>query len=298
MDALNCIGAPLAGTAVRTTWFGKIVVASLTGLALAGGCSRSTLGPMPLYAPSEPAPMLEDPWGWKYVLFLHDFVRDGQVDYAGLLANPDRINALLISIAEPPGPKHTGHARTAHLLNAYNLFAIRAGLEQYRRTLGNPNLAMAPAETDYRFRLHGRDVTLARLRERLLPDARRDARVVLALCPARQGLPVPDRPFTADILDKELERIGQAAVRNPDLVEISHEDMTLRLAHPFGRHREVFLDWYRRRMGATDGTLFNALLTMATPDDRALLNTAVGYPIEIKQPSHRLNAYTPKEQTR
>lgn len=264
-------------------------------MAMLCGCSQSTLGPMPLYAPSEPAPPLEDPWGWPYVTFLHDFIREGQVDYARLLANPDRINAILIAVAESEPPQSPGPARTADLINAYNLFAIRAGLERYRMSLGNPNLTMAPTEIDYQFRLHGRDVTLDQLRRRLLPAARRDARILLALSPARHGLPVPGRPFTADTLDKELERIGQATVANPELVDINHEDMVLRLAHPFGRHRKLFFEWYRRQMGASDGTLLNVLLMMAAPDDRSMLNTAVGYPIEIKTPSHRLNAYVPKQ---
>ncbi len=291
------MGGPLAGNdnagAAQNTMLARFVAAITTtwiGSVLATGCARPLLGPIagPLAAASaENAP------AWDWAQCLHDTVRDGQVYYARLNAHPAPLDRVLAHLADGDEPSDKGPARTARLINTYNAFAMRAGLERYRDAGGDPDRARAPNEDDYRFRLHGREVTLADIRARLSGGQTPDVRVPLALCSARAGVPLADQPFAAATLDRQLSDVAAAAMKNPNIVRIDHENQALRVADVIWRNRFALIRGYERRTGAKQARLLNALLDLAEDADRDRLNTAVGYAVAPVAPDRRLNVYAP-----
>ncbi|MBN1347721.1 MAG: hypothetical protein JXQ73_33855 [Phycisphaerae bacterium] len=265
----------------------NIAVACLSAVA-GTGCAGPLLGPVIPLSVTDPGDF--DPQ-WEWAECLHQLVRLGHVRYDRLAANPAKLDNLLLHLASDQGPTEPGPVRTAWMINAYNTLALRAGLEKYAAARGNADQAVAPREDEYRFQLSGQVVTLTQIRTALMAQPRHDVRILLALCPARADVLLHDQPFAGATLDRDLSSVAQAAVANPRLVQIDHIDERLRVADFIKRNQDVLVDWYSRRTGTKEATLFNALLDLADAHRRDLLNTAIGYPIVAKPPERRLNVY-------
>ena len=272
---------------MRLTVSGNAV---LIGLVCVGGCSKPVLGPTTAHPATSSAPT-GGSWDWSECL--HANVREGRVHYARLSAHPETLDRVLTRLAVGDEPDDNGPRLAAELINAYNAFAMRAGLERYRAAGGDPNRARAPGEDEFRFTLHRREVTLVDIRHRLLRGKTPDVRILFALCPAREGTPLHDQPFESATLDKQLSAVSVAAMQNPDVVQIDHENKSLRLTNMIGREQSLLIGWYRRRTGAGRAVLLNALLDLADDAGRDLLNTAIGYPVVVRPPQRRLNVYVP-----
>jgi hypothetical protein len=260
------------------------------GLLHLGGCTTPLLGPVTTQ-PTAVAEARSLHWDWSRCL--HDLVRSGRVHYARLSANPARLDRMLRCLAVSALPGDSGPARKAAFINAYNAFALRAGLECYLASGGDPDRVRAPRETEYRFRLHGRAVTLADVRTRLMAGGPVDPRVLLALCPATADIPLWYQAFAPDTVEAQLTTVAAAAINDPAVVRIDHENRVLRVANVIGRNRDMLVKWYEQRTGAKGARLLNALLDLADDTGRKHLNTAVGYPVTVEPWSRRLNLYVP-----
>ncbi len=261
----------------------------LLGLFALGACAKPVLGPTLLTGHETVGPL---PVAWDWAQCLHDVVRDGCVRYDRLSANPAPLDRVLIRLSGEDPPQDAT-SRKAYGINAYNAFALRAGLERYRTDLVDPNQVRAPREDEYRFRLHGSEITLAELRDRLVDQGEPDPRILLALCPARVGIPLWPEPIDRHRLDGQLDEIAAAAMKSPDVVRVDHEKMVLRINETLHRNREMLVAWYERRTGAQNAALLNALLDLCQAEDRYRLNTAIGYPVSVLPRRNRLNLTTP-----
>ncbi len=257
----------------------------LVAMGVAGGCHKPLLSP--IGAAPTPAEAAADVWAWDRCL--NTFVRDGKVDYRQLAAEPRILNSVLARLAEPNEPSDMGPARAARLINAYNAMAMRAGLEEYLKTGGNLKRVVAPSEEGYRFKLHGQEVTLADVRKRLSEGEYRDARVLMALCPAVAGVPLSEQAYQADLLDRQLTAIAVRTMDSPDAVRIDHENRTLFISDAILAHRAELEGWYERRTGSRNAPLIDVLLELSGDAARRRLNAAVGYPIAICPESVKLN---------
>ncbi len=234
---------------------------------------------------------VSDSWAWARCL--RSCVREGQVDYARLSAQPADLDSVLADLAALPEPNDAGPARTARLINVYNALALRAGLEQYLATGGDETKARAPAEDAYEFRLYGRLVTLADVRQLLQPALEQDARVLLVLCPAAPETPLPEQPFQADLLDRQLAAGAARTVGSPRAVRVDHENRTLWVSERIAANEPLLLRWYAGRTGARGAKLLDVLLHLADDASRRDLNAAVGYRIRARAAERRLNLAVP-----
>jgi len=270
--------------------FAAILGGMLVCLPNLVGCTGPLLGPIRSQDPNHAAPS-DDPWAWARCL--QASVRDGRVDYARLAERPENLDHVLTLLAAEPEPKDTGAVRTARLINAYNALAMRAGLERYLATGGDITKARAPHEDEYRFRFHGRLVTLADIRRRLVVEGGSDVRTLLALCPARADTMLSDRPFQPDTLDRQLSAVAAATVNDPKQVRVDHENQLLWVGDLIGREAPLFVRWCERRRGTGGVQLFDALLDLADDAGRRRLNAAIGYRMAVCPPEQRLNLYVP-----
>ena len=274
----------------------KIIALTLpVVLGALGGCGRPLLGPVALQARSRPTSADDASTGqaWDWAQCLHETVRDGRVHYARINEHPNTLDRILNRLTVPLDREAVGTERAAYLINAYNVFAMRAGLERYRAAGGDPDRARAPKETQYRFRLNGRDVTLADVRRRLIGGDTPDVRILLALCPAVAGIPLSDQPFEPATLDRQLVAVAAAAMSDPLIVRVDHENKLLRVSDVIGRNRSLLIRAYELRTGARNASLLNALLDLADDAGRDRLNTAIGYPVAVMAQGRRLNVYVP-----
>jgi len=229
---------------------------------------------------------------WDSVL--RTYARDGLVDYDGLLASPEDLEAFLDHIAFV-GPRTTPalfptiQARTAYYLNAYNVCVVAAVLAQDIPPTMH-DFDRGPLDAAYRFRVDGRIVTLGQIRALARAEAADDARVEFALCDAAMGsAPLHNRAFQPDLLARQLIRLAQDAVSNTRLVRVDHGAQRLYLGMAVWSRKQAFIDTYKRETGSESGTLLNCLMHLATPVRRESLNRAVGYETRLLPFDRSLN---------
>ncbi len=216
------------------------------------------------------------------------------VDYSGLQARPDDLNAYLTILAST-GPESTpkdfpGRVdRLAYYINAYNACAIRAVLAEYPTPTvygpGNPAF-----EYDWRFQVDGHRLTLHDLRAKAWQAADGDVRTLFALCAAATGsAPLASMPYRPGNLAGNLDAQMQTCLGLPWVVAISHDRQQLQLWSRIVQHRADFFAYYQKAYGNPPQTLLNVVLDLSPPAHRHTLDRAVGYKIMETPFDRRLN---------
>jgi len=278
-------------------WRVRLIAAAACGAAIfAPGCAPSTiLMPDMSVLPVSTAPSYADR-DWAVVL--RDYVRYGLVDYDSLAANRqvlERYYALL-AVTGPastpeqfPSPAHA----TAYYLNAYNALVIRAVLERYPVTTMY-DLSMPRLEHDYQFKVDGRVCNLAAVEDEMLRSSDGDARTLLATCRAAMGTPrLPNQPYQATLLERQLAEAAAEVLDNPDLFRIDHAARTIYIWQLVERRQDEFVTFWKMRRRVRAGYLFNVLLELASPERRRAIQGAVGYAIRAMPFDRTLNRWSP-----
>lgn len=236
-----------------------------------------------------------------WALTLAENIVDGRVNYAHLAAHPEPLWRYL-TLLEHVGPQtkpdqfpSRGHA-LAYYVNAYNACAMRAVILE-----GMPDsmyrLDAAPFEQRYTFLVDGRRRTPGELRELARKAAGIDVRVEFCFCePALGGVPVAAEPLRFDGLEQQLESISRAALNGDQVLRVDQAGDRLMVALWMFDGRERFVEWYRRRMNAPQGTFANALNALGDERCRQKLATAVGYrlaPIPFDRRLNRVETASP-----
>ena len=287
--------SPAQSPGTRKIGVGLLLVSAVISVA---GCTPPAI---PLYDPqAKPAeaPQFFDDRDWATVL--RENVKDELVDYDHLRPHPKALERF-INLVGFVGPTRTPDlfrsraSRVAYYINVYNACVLRAVLELYPcdtvHGITNPSL-----ETGYRFRVDGRIVTLADVLGMATEESGGDVRIYFALCNAAKGSPpLPGQPFRPDTLERRLREIAAAAMDNPAIVEINHEEETLYAWLGITDREKEFSDYYCHKYGTEPVSLLSVLTAMANDTRRALLQRAVGYQIRIKPFDRSLNQWEPPQ---
>jgi len=278
----------------------RMVVRTLAYVAAGAiaGCSSPAAN---LFDPSRKAPAqspsVYDDQAWAAVL--RDNVRGGLVDYNHLAQHPESLEAYLAHV-EFVGPESSASffreslAPLAYYLNVYNAAVLQAVISQ-----GIPDTMhdarRPPLEHYYRFRVDGRIVTLAQLRQRVREASAGDARVELALCDAARGSPPltahPLRPYD---LRERLGELTRQAMDNPAMVQVDHERQRLLVGLPIWAQREDFKALYCRETASESATMLNCLMHLASGVRRQHLSRATGYDLRLLPFNRALNVWLPQ----
>lgn len=269
---------------------------AVTGVALGGpaGCGPRALRPAKEHVPEAL------PFTWDLSDFettLRENVRDGLVDYTHLSANREPLERFLavLSAVGPdtaPGLFRDRQERVAYYMNAYNALALRFVLEEYPTQSVYAVSADRPLSFEWRyaFPVGGVNRTLGELEDLALTESGGDVRVLFGLCAAAMGCPpIPAQPIYADDYERTLRYLAASGVANPRLVRVDHGDRRLRVWVKIFSRRQQFEAFYVRRMGGSSPTLLGALLYLASPQQRLVLNDAVGYGVGVIPFDGRLN---------
>ena len=270
-----------------------VLIACSTGLA---GCATVTIPPDRNLVP-RPLPTTFRDTDW--IAVLRDHVRDGLVDYDGLARNReplDRYYALISAMGPTATPDQfpTRNHRLAYGINAYNALVLAAVIEDPSRPTMY-DLSMPPLESAVTFLLDRKPTTLLAIEEDLLRESGGDVRVIFALSRAQLGAPaLRPEPYTADAIDRQLGEAAAAALDNPYVLQINHDQHCIRVWLDILERREEFLAYWQARRRTQATTLHGVLQDLASPQRRQALNAAVGYAIRPMAPDRRLNRWTPR----
>jgi len=270
------------------------MIATLSVVLVGGGCAGVTIQPDRSLLPARPWTYSDADWART----LRDHVRDGLVDYRGLLddAKPLRRYYALIAETGPsrtPDQFQTRSERVAYWINAYNALVLLAVLERYPVSTMY-DLSLPRLEYEYRFVVDGRPHNLAWIEQTILAESGTDVRTLFATSRAALGTPaLAGRPYRADTLDAQLTQAAAQGLDNPHLCRIDHASQSVLVWQKILNREADFLAYWRSRHRTSTGFLFNALLDLASPQRRRQLQGAIGYQLREIPFNRNLNEYRP-----
>jgi len=201
----------------------------------------------------------------------------GRVDYAGLKARPDDLNACVARLGRISPASHPDHfpARAdslAYWINAYNAFVLKGVVDSY------PVKSVRDIKVLYgffrrtRFTAGGRDYTLDDIEHGILRKVFQDPRIHAAINCASVGCPrLPRKAFRPQDLDARLEEEMRSFVREPRNARIDRAAPALHLSEIFRWFEEDFTGWVRRTKGVKEARVTDYLMRYLPEEDRAFL---------------------------
>lgn len=162
----------------------------------------------------------------------------GLVDYKSIYKNPEDLEHLLLEIASAE-PLEGGFEK-AFLINTYNLFVIKAVIDNY--PVESP-LKVDGFFDEQTFNLRGSLVTLNQLEKEILMKQFPDARLHFVLVCAAKGCPkLASFAYNGKELEEQLESQTRAVINDSEFIHLSG---------PNAQVSQIF-DWYAADFGGKD----------------------------------------------
>lgn len=191
---------------------------------------------------------------------------DGQVDYAGLKASPEKLETYLDRLASADLAALSYYEQLAFWLNAYNALVIKGVVDRYPTTSVRSVKPFGGFFYRLKFQIAGKPYTLNEIEHDVIRAEFVDARVHFALVCASAGCPtLENRAFFADTLEERLETATFNFVANPEKVRLERSERRLYLSKIFKWYAADFTEGYT---GVTD-----FLADYLPPDDAEFLET-------------------------
>jgi hypothetical protein len=188
-----------------------------------------------------------------YGRLLSQHVEGPLVDYAALKADRatlDRIVASFDDSSARDEPRWTRDERMAFWINAYNVFTLRAIVDNYPIRSGwftlQPRNSIRQIDdvwTARRWQAAGRTVSLDDIEHEILRPAFKDARIHFAVNCASIGCPpLAEEPYRAVSLDAQLDAAARRYLGSPQGLRI--DGRTLRVSSIFKWYGDDFVDTF------------------------------------------------------
>jgi hypothetical protein len=228
----------------------------------------------------------------------------GQVDYAGLRAEPRALDRYYYRVARyspdsNPELFPTEAARLAYWINGYNAAVLSAvvrrdSLDSVLDVRPPFPFFFLPRQTGFfvfqRVRLGGKSSNLWSVETRIRKQYK-DPRIHFALNCASRGCPrLPQTPFQATELDAQLDREARAFVAEPRNVRIDEAERVVYLSSIFDWYRSDFLEWLAEHSPGATPTLLAYVTRYATAEQASALGRAADYEVRFVPYDWGLNA--------
>ena len=241
---------------------------------------------------------------WDKVL--GNFVSDsGLVDYEALKQSASDLEKYYQYVSKYSPDSHpdffpTEKSRLAYWINAYNASAIKAVLHHYpikRVTDIKPPFPFffltdkAGFFLFQRIEIGGRRMSLYGLENKIIRKRFSDPRVHFALNCASMGCPqLPKTPFSASLLDEQLDQEARAFVNNERNFNIDHQKQVFYLSSIFKWYQKDFVRWFNHRFPEKKATLLNYIgLYLSSEKKEEVLKHSPSYKIDFIPYDWRLN---------
>ncbi len=235
----------------------------------------------------------------RYAKTLSERVNDvGLVDYAGLKADPEDLNAFLTSAANLDSAvfdSWTDSERIAFWCNAYNAYTLKAIIENYPikssffKSLAHPKNSIRQISGVWdtlRWPVIGKQMTLDMIEHETLRVHFDEPRIhAVLVCAAMSCPPLRNEPYTADQLDEQLNDQMTAYMSVKDRFRIDREKNVVYLSSILKWYGEDFVKSYGvdggfGGRGEVERAVLNGLAPHISEADAEYLRTAtysVGY---------------------
>jgi len=153
---------------------------------------------------------------------------EGKVNYAGFKADKKRLQAYLDLLAANPIQTPWSRAeKMTYLINAYNAFTVKLIVDNYPLTSIRDLHGGEPWDVQW-IRLGDRTYSLNELEHDILRPQFQDPRIHFAVnCAARSCPPLLNRAYTADQLDRQLDRQARAFINNLAYNKLSEKEVEI-----------------------------------------------------------------------
>ncbi|MDP6380444.1 MAG: DUF547 domain-containing protein [Phycisphaerae bacterium] len=193
-----------------------------------------------------------------YAAALKAYVNDnGMVNYKGLKAHPQDLNAFLKSIARlarKDFEKLPTKQQIAFWINAYNACTLKAIISNYPlkssffRSFVYPSNSIRPIKGVWdtlKFKIMGRQVTLDDIEHNTLRKKFNEPRIHLALVCAAMGCPpLLNEPYEGKTLDSQLDGRARQFLKNPKKFRIDRAGRRVYISPIFEWFGEDFIKTY------------------------------------------------------
>ncbi len=293
---LHYNGRPMqlpASTAVIHAFRFRLSLIVPTLLILAAACRQVTVPVRVTLLRQAERPVYSDQ-DWAEVLRTR--VHDGLVDYASLARAPEPLDryGALISIVGPastPDQFTSSEQTTAYWVNAYTACVLRAVVGRYPVS-SMYDLSMPRLEYEYTFQVDGQVRTLADMEQEILKHSRGDVRALLATSRAAVGTPrLPAQPLRASSLERQLSEAAADALDQPEVLRVDHASQSILVWQLILRRQAEFTEYWRTRRRVRNAQAYSVLLELASPAQRRVLQSAVGYTLRELPFNRTLNSW-------
>jgi hypothetical protein len=216
-----------------------------------------------------------------YAAALKAFVNDqGMVNYRGLKANPQQLNAFVAALGQLDPQVYRGWGEKEKItfwINAYNALTLKAIIDHYPISAGffkalaypRNSIRQIPGVWDgLRFRVMGREMTLDEIEHATLRKEFNEPRIHLALVCAAMGCPpLRNEPYIGEKLDQQLDDQARRFLANPRKFAINPSQSKVYLSPIFKWFGEDFVKTYGTDKG----------VAKFSPAERAVLNYFVKF---------------------
>ncbi len=189
----------------------------------------------------------------------------GQVDYAGLKAHPQDLEAYVALLGRVRPASHpawfpTREDRLAYWINAYNAFVIKGVVDAYPvKSVKKIKLLSGFFNRTY-FTAGGESYTLNDIEHNILRAKFKDPRIHTAINCASVGCPrLEQKAFRPEDLDARLEAAMRFFIREARNVRIDRTQSEVTLSKIFEWFEEDFTGWYKRTYQVEDAKLIDYL---------------------------------------
>lgn len=222
----------------------------------------------------------------RYALLLANHVRGQSVDYRGLLAHRDELNACVRDFAALPEYTFAGWTvpeRLAYLINFYNLTVLKIVVEDYPiSSIRKAGGWFSGDPFEWRsLTLFGHPISLNLLLDNYIRRDYAEPAVHFALCQAARGSPpLRAEPYVGARLDEQLADQARIFLQRLPHNRIDKQRKRMHLSRIF--------DWYRadfiRRAGSVE-----AYIRMISPPDWGLREVPGKFSVSYTDFDWRLN---------
>jgi len=282
-----------------------LLVATLLSLA-AGGCDTMSPAHGAVLPETTPRTFSHAPFDSVLQRFVDD---RGRVDYAGLKESKERLERYYALLGRYSPDSHpelfpTEESRLAYWINAYNASTMLAVARRYPiesvKDVKPPTLLfflpdLAGFFVFQRMEFGEESMSLRHLENDVIRERFGEPRIHFALNCASISCPrLPDRAFTAEGLQEELERETRKFMTEERNVRIDDDEEVVYLSALFDWYREDYLDWYEREFPDREGDLLSYVALYLPPDEAARLSeVASDYEVRFNPYDWGLNDQKP-----
>lgn len=186
----------------------------------------------------------------QFTFVLEEFVEDGLVDYSGLKANPEGLDAYLGSLASVPlkiFQSWTKDQQLAFLINLYNAQTLRLILDHYPIKSIKDIGGLMTKPWDLKIAdLFGKVVSLNTIEHGMIRKNYDEPSIHFAVVCAARGCPeLRAEAYQADKLNEQLEEQAQAFLANRTNNRIDLDSKVLYLSPIFKWYKEDFQEGTR-----------------------------------------------------